>query len=237
PELLVDVFPKSITEDSTVEWNRVAERVEARSVLVYGNIVIEESRSGSVDPEAAAHLLAEKAIEAGLTRFADADELDRLLARCAFAARHSNLPEPDPQATLEQLSLGLKSFAELEQADLLGAILSRYTPQQRQLLDQIAPDRLLLPSGRTARINYARDKDPWIASRLQDFFGWRDTPRIANNAVPLTLHLLAPNQRPVQTTRDLSGFWQRLYPQLRRELGRRYPKHKWPEDPLKPAEL
>jgi ATP-dependent helicase HrpB len=237
PELLVDVFPESITEDSTVEWNRAAERVEARSVLLYGNIVIEESRSGSVDPEAAAHLLAEKAIEAGLTRFADPDELDRLLARCAFAARHSNLPEPDPLATIEQLSLGLKSFAELEQADLLGALLSRYTPQQRQLLDQIAPDRLRLPSGRTAKINYAMAKDPWIASRLQDFFGWRDTPRIANNAVPLTLHLLAPNQRPVQTTRDLSGFWQRLYPQLRRELGRRYPKHKWPEDPLKPAEL
>lgn len=237
PELLFDVFPERITEQAGVEWNRAAERVEARSILLYDNIVMEESRSGLVDPEAAAHLLAEKAIEAGLSRFADPDELDRLLARCAFAARHANLPEPDPHATLEQLCLGLKSFAELEQADLLGAILSRYTPQQRQLLDQIAPDRLRLPSGRAAKVHYAADKDPWIASRLQDFFGWRDTPRIANNAVPVTLHLLAPNQRPVQTTRDLSGFWQRLYPQLRRELGRRYPKHKWPEDPLQPAEL
>lgn len=237
PELLFDVFPERITEQSGVEWNRSAERAEARSVLLYDNIVIEESRSGAVNPEAAARLLAEKAMEAGLARFADPDELDRLLARCAFAARHANLPEPDPHAALEQLCLGLKSFAELEQADLLAAILARYTSQQCQLLDQIAPDRLRLPSGRTAKVQYAAGKDPWIASRLQDFFGWRDTPCIANNAVPLTLHLLAPNQRPVQTTRDLSGFWQRLYPQLRRELGRRYPKHKWPEDPLRPAEL
>src|ERR1035438_1369596 len=70
-----------------------------------------------------------------------------------------------------------------------------------------------------------------LASRLQDFFGMRETPRIANGKVPLVVHLLAPNQRPVQTTSDLAGFWQRLYPQVRRELSRRYPKHAWPENP------
>jgi ATP-dependent helicase HrpB len=67
---------------------------------------------------------------------------------------------------------------------------------------------------------------------LQDFFGLRETPSIANGKVALVVHLLAPNHRPVQTTTDLTGFWQRLYPQVRRELSRRYPKHKWPEDPL-----
>jgi ATP-dependent helicase HrpB len=67
---------------------------------------------------------------------------------------------------------------------------------------------------------------------LQDFFGMRETPAVARGAVPLVLLLLAPNQRPVQTTSDLAGFWQRLYPQVRKELARRYPKHAWPEDPL-----
>jgi ATP-dependent helicase HrpB len=80
-----------------------------------------------------------------------------------------------------------------------------------------------------------RGQPPWLASRLQDFFGMRDTPRGARGAVPLTVHLLAPNQRPVQTPTDLAGFWERLYPQVRRELGRRYPRHSWPEDPLAPA--
>ena len=80
-------------------------------------------------------------------------------------------------------------------------------------------------------MHYERGKPPWVASRLQDFFGMKDSPRIARGTVPLVVHLLAPNQRPVQTTTDLSGFWVRLYPQLRRELGRRYPRHAWPENP------
>jgi ATP-dependent helicase HrpB len=76
-------------------------------------------------------------------------------------------------------------------------------------------------------------RPPWIESRLQDFFGMRDGPRLAGGRVPLVLHLLAPNQRAVQVTSDLSGFWERHYPALRRELMRRYPRHAWPEDPLR----
>jgi ATP-dependent helicase HrpB len=81
-------------------------------------------------------------------------------------------------------------------------------------------------------VRYERGKPPWIASRLQDFFGMKDTPRIARGRAALVVQLLAPNQRPVQTTTDLAGFWERLYPQVRRELMRRYPKHAWPEDPM-----
>lgn len=235
PELLVDVFPDEIREVKTVEWNRSAERVEARSALLYGDTVIEESRSGTVPPEEAAQLLAAKAIEVGVARFTNAEEFDRLLARCAFAAQHANLPAIDLERALQSACAGLRSFADLMQADLPTAVLAQYSADQRRLLDHLAPDRIRLPSGRSAKIWYSPNKDPWVESRLQDFFGWTDTPRIANGQVPLTLHLLAPNQRAVQTTRDLAGFWQRLYPQLRRELGRRYPRHKWPEDPLRPT--
>jgi ATP-dependent helicase HrpB len=78
-------------------------------------------------------------------------------------------------------------------------------------------------------VHYETGKPPWIESRLQDFFGVRETPRIGG--IPVVAHLLAPNRRPVQVTSDLAGFWTRLYPQVRRELSRRYPKHKWPDDP------
>ena len=74
-------------------------------------------------------------------------------------------------------------------------------------------------------------QSPWIESRLQDFFGMRETPKIARGQVPVLVHLLAPNRRPVQVTADLAGFWERLYPQVRKELSRRYPKHAWPEKP------
>jgi ATP-dependent helicase HrpB len=96
-------------------------------------------------------------------------------------------------------------------------------------LERLTPERLTLPGGRQVQVHYEEGKPPWIESRLQDFFGVRETPRIG--ATPVVVHLLAPNRRPVQVTSDLAGFWTRLYPQVRRELSRRYPKHKWPEDP------
>jgi len=97
-------------------------------------------------------------------------------------------------------------------------------------LNEIAPERLPLKA-RQVKVHYVSGQPPWIASRLQDFFGLRDTPRIAKGSVPVVAHLLAPNQRPVQMTTDLAGFWERLYPQVRRELSRRYPRHAWPEKP------
>jgi ATP-dependent helicase HrpB len=91
---------------------------------------------------------------------------------------------------------------------------------------------LRLPSGRMTPIHYKADKAPWVESRLQDFFGLTETPHIGPESTPVVIHLLAPNHRAVQTTTDLGGFWRRLYPQVRKELMRRYPRHSWPENPL-----
>ena len=79
-------------------------------------------------------------------------------------------------------------------------------------------------------MHYERDRPPWIESRLQDFFGMQAGPAVCSGRVPLVLHLLAPNGRAVQVTRDLAGFWRQHYPAIRRELSRRYPRHAWPED-------
>jgi ATP-dependent helicase HrpB len=237
PEWLLDLFPDRVTERSGLQWNRVASRVESSSALLYEGLVITESSGGPVDAEEAARLLAAQALEAGVERFADQEELEDFLARMAFAVEHGGLPECGEdriRAALESLCLGLKSFGELKSASsdggLIRALLQSLTPRQRQLLEEIAPERIRLRRGRWARVRYARGQAPSVASRLQDFFGMKETPRLAG--VPLVLHLLAPNQRPVQMTADLEGFWQRLYPKLRRELGRRYPRHAWPEDPI-----
>jgi ATP-dependent helicase HrpB len=100
-----------------------------------------------------------------------------------------------------------------------------------KLLNEIAPLAIRLTSGRHAKVHYEQDRPPWISSRLQDFFGMKDTPRIGPEKTPVVIHLLAPNHRAVQTTTDLAGFWERLYPQVRKELMRRYPRHAWPERP------
>lgn len=231
PDWLLDLFPEQVTESETVEWNRAAERVESVSQLCYEKLVIEEWRTGHVDPVAAARLLAHKAMEAGVARFVDAEALEAFLARRHFAAQHSSILEPDVERALAEACTGLRSFAELKQTDLVAAMESALPHDQRRTLDEVAPERIRLPGGRHARIHYSRDKGPWVASRLQDFFGMRETPAVARGAVPLVVHLLAPSQRPVQTTSDLAGFWERWYPQIRKELMRRYPKHAWPENP------
>jgi ATP-dependent helicase HrpB len=233
PELLIDVFPERVVERTQVEWNRHAERVEAVAAILYDELVVDETRGGAVDDEAAAQMLARKARETGIGRFVESEELEGLIARSEFAAAHGGIAMitgADIDHALQTLCYGLRSFGDLERAG--PGLISMLEAERQPLLDKIAPSRIRLPQGRQVKVHYERDKPPWIASRLQDFFGMTETPRLARGAVPVVAHLLAPNHRPVQMTTDLAGFWQRLYPQLRRELGRRYPKHAWPEQPV-----
>jgi ATP-dependent helicase HrpB len=177
-------------------------------------------------------------MEIGLARFADAEKLAALRNRWNFAAGHEGLPPFDDgllSAAIERLSLGLKSFAELERVARDGgleqALLGTLDGKQRRALDEVAPERIHLPSGRRAAVEYRDGQRPAVASRLQDFFGMKATPRVARGQVAVTVELLAPSRRPVQVTQDLEGFWTRHYPQIRKELMRRYPRHAWPENP------
>jgi ATP-dependent helicase HrpB len=226
PEWLIELFPDRVREQSSVEWNRQTERVEAVSALLYDELVIQESRGAMPDPEGAAQLLAQKALEAGIDRFVDRNALNEFIARVEFAGATA----PDVSEALREVCLGLRSFTELKDAGAHFVATLERKMGMRQL-SEIAPSRIRLPSGRETKVHYEAGKPPWIASRLQDFFGMRETPRIGVERMPVVVHLLAPNQRAVQTTTDLAGFWERLYPQVRRELMRRYPRHSWPERP------
>jgi ATP-dependent helicase HrpB len=142
----------------------------------------------------------------------------------------AGLAQPDLSAVLKELCGGLRSFAELKNAGKDFLFLLEQKVDARRLRET-APVSVRLQNGRSTKVHYEPGKPPWIASRLQDFFGMSDTPRLGPDRVPVVAHLLAPNHRAVQTTSDLAGFWERLYPQVRRELMRRYPKHQWPEHP------
>jgi ATP-dependent helicase HrpB len=193
--------------------------VEAVSSLMFDEIAIEQSR-GPATPEAAAAMLAQKAMEVGRHR---SDELDGFVARAQFAG----IMEIPIEAAMRELAMGARSLADLDTTGLIRAIERQLPPESRRALEELAPERIRLPGGRQVRVHYEPDQPPWIASRLQDFFGMTSTPTVGHG-VPAVVRLLAPNNRPVQMTTDLAGFWTRLYPQLRKELSRRYPKHKWP---------
>ena len=169
-------------------------------------------------------------------RFVDPDALAAWRARIGFVAASApalGLQVPDDAAlaaVLADACAGLTSFDELKKASLLD-LLDASVAAHRGAIDRLAPRHVQLAGRRRAQVHYELDRPPWVASRLQDFLGLARGPAVADGRVPLVLHLLAPNQRPVQVTQDLAGFWVRHYPALRKELSRRCPRHAWPEDP------
>lgn len=146
-------------------------------------------------------------------------EANRLLARLQFA----DLP-------VDPLALATRAASRCRRLDEV-RLESGLTWQEQQALDRLAPDRLPLPSGRTARLDYRDHGDVVAAVKLQELFGLADSPRLGPRQQPVLFELLAPNGRPVQTTRDLRSFWTTTYQDVRKELRARYPKHPWPEDP------
>ena len=234
PDWLLDLFPDRITMHEDLVWNREAARVEQTNQIRYDGLLIDESTSSPTDRPAAAQLLAQKAIELGIEKFSDAVVFAAFLRRVHFAAAHSSLtcPEALTLQAVRHLAADCTSLSDLRQAARGGALVGAAQIQlDMRLVDDVAPTHINLPGGRRARIEYPEGGPPFVSSRLQDFFGMHTTPAVARGSVPLVVHLLAPNQRPIQVTTDLVSFWKNLYPQVRRELSRRYPRHAWPESP------
>jgi ATP-dependent helicase HrpB len=238
PEWLLELFPEGIEDFDALQWNAQNERVERVVKLSYRGLALEETRTGAAPSDRTSEVLAEAALAAGIEGFVDAEWLAAWRARRELLAQafpEKNLPRADEaslRSALVSACAGLRSFEELRQSSLSDALSHSLDGEQQRLLAAQAPERLALPGGRQVRVHYEPGKPPWIESRLQDFFGLSKGPAVAGGRVPVVLHLLAPNQRAVQVTTDLAGFWQRHYPSVRKELMRKYPRHAWPEDPL-----
>jgi ATP-dependent helicase HrpB len=167
-----------------------------------------------VDAAAASALLG----RAWLAREHDA-ATTQLLRRLRFAAIDVDLPGLAGQAAA--------SARTVDEIDLEG-----HLPfELKRALSDRAPASIVVPSGRRMTLDYAEDGSVSAAVKLQELFGLAESPGVGTARIPVTFHLLAPNGRPVQTTRDLRSFWERTYPEVRKELRGRYPKHPWPDDP------
>lgn len=224
---LLEAFVERLEGVDEVAFNAAAGRVERRSELRYEGLSLDISR-GPADPKdpRVAGLLAQALKDRPL------DEVPaRFLARLAFLRRlrpDLELPEDLLGPLLTGACTGRTSLREVQGMDWSGALRQAFPAETLRLLDAWAPEAIQLPKGRPTRVHY-EDDPPWIASRLQDFWGLKQSPTVAGGAVTLVLHLLAPNLRALQVTTDLAGFWQRVYKELRPALSRRYPKHHWPE--------
>jgi len=200
--------------------------------------VLDEAPAKLPDEETVTAALAEAAKQ-NWSRVFPPDDIDavNLIARvrCLGEWRPElSLPgwsDAELQALLPQLCTRCRSLEEVRCANWSDVLKSTLTGSQRAALDREAPERLAVPSGSRIALMYEVGRPPILAVRIQEVFGWADTPRIAGGRVPVLLHLLAPNHRPQQITDDLRSFWNTAYQQIRGELRRRYPKHAWPEDP------
>jgi ATP-dependent helicase HrpB len=227
-----------------VAFDAEAERIMARKRLSWEDLVLEETPASFPDEGEAARVLAEAAA-ANLERVlppADSNAgqyLTRL--RCLRTwMPEAGLPSLEPDELRESLAwlcTGRRSFAELRDAPWLDGLQGRLTHAQRQLVEREAPERIEVPSGSRITLKYELGRPPVLAVRIQELFGLAETPRVGGGRMRVLLHLLAPNYRPQQVTDDLASFWANTYPQIRKELRARYPRHAWPEDPLAaPAE-
>jgi ATP-dependent helicase HrpB len=233
---LFDLYPDMIDLSDELVWNPTSEMVERVSRISAGSVVIEEERKPAPpSPEASALLLT--ALRSRTPPWYEADERARtLLLRLDLVRRElpeARIPEVGTavvEGALERICMGRTRLSDLGDIDLASEVLGVLEGEHRALVDREAPERITLPGGRTVAVNYEAGKPPWVESRIQDFFGMARAPALCRGRVPLTVHLLAPNQRAVQVTNDLAGFWERHYAGIRRELCRRYPRHPWPED-------
>ncbi len=229
---LLEAFPERLRDTAELLFNASKDRVELISRLWFEDLCIDEGRSpAKADQAGVADVLADALLRKGLDE--DQGKVDRLLDRAAFLAKHrEDLCLPDREhfrhRLLAKACEGAVSLRDLKTIDWAWSLKSMLGEESAQLLETWAPDTVQLPKGRPAKIHYDSES-PWIEARLQEFWGLKKCPAIAGGAVPLVLHLLAPNMRAVQVTTDLKGFWERVYKELRPGLSRRYPKHHWPE--------
>ena len=240
PEVLQRDYPAQFRCQRSVRWNEQRAAVEAFEEQRFGAIVLDR-RSVPVPPQEALPALLAALRDRGIAALPWSEHARRLRARMqALRAWMPELGLPDVSdaallASLEEwLAPGLVGKHRLDALDaeeLTQALAGRLDHAQRRLLDAQAPESLGVPSGQSRRLEYAAGEPPVLAVKLQELFGLADTPRIGGGRIPVTLHLLSPAGRPIQVTQDLKGFWERTYPEVRRELKGRYPRHPWPDDP------
>lgn len=219
-------------------FHPTSRQVVARRRTYWNGLLLNETPIENADPDQSQQLLFDQAVRQWDRVWPqDDDRLQQLVARvrCLRAWNPDlDLPALDQeqlQRVCFQLCRGRNSLQAVKTAPWSDYVLAELTFEQQQALAQQAPERMTVPSGNQIAIAYEEGKPPILAVRLQELFGWSETPRIAGGRVPLLLHLLAPNGRPQQVTDDLASFWQNTYSQVRKDLRRRYSKHHWPEDP------
>jgi ATP-dependent helicase HrpB len=230
---LRELFPESFREETRVEFDPAFRRIVGRRVTQFHDLVLRSEEFIPKDEPAAAQIMARE-ILAGTCPLKHWDNaVEQWIARVNFIATEfpemefATIGEAEKLLLLEQVCHGATSYKEIKERSVMPVVKSWLNPGQQKALDDLAPERIKLASGRAAKIIYAENAAPTIAARIQDLY---DTPHglsVGRGRIPLRIQVLAPNNRPIQITNDLETFWREGYPKIKKELQRKYPKHQW----------
>ena len=236
-DLALEAAPALWHEAEEVAWSdgRVVAQLRTR----LGAIELTSATIANPSPLLVAAAVREGLRSEGLAVLPWTDAATSLRRRLGFL--HRSLGSPWPDVSDDALTTGIESWLgpelsrirgtrDLRRIDVLAALRRLLPWPEAGRVDELAPERIRVPSGASVRVDYEHDQ-PVLAVRLQEVFGWAAAPTLADGRVPLLLHLLSPARRPAAVTADLASFWSTGYPQVRAELRGRYPKHAWPEDP------
>lgn len=238
-----DLAPMLKTKE-VLEWDRKKGGLQAHAEIRIGAIVLGNRPLPKVNPELAVQLLLETLKEEGRFLLDWSDAVLGLIARVqSLVIWHpeQNWPDWDVDSLcenaanwLEPYLMGITKNEELKKLNLSQFLYHSLSYEQQQDLEKKAPSNLQVPSGSEIQITYQEDGSaPRLAVRLQELFGMLETPKVNEGRNPILIELLSPGYKPVQLTQDLKSFWTSGYFEVKKELKQRYPKHSWPDDPIK----
>jgi ATP-dependent helicase HrpB len=238
PAWISELFPTDLTASDGVAWDESRRRVIARKERRFHDLVLEAKESDhGVNLDQAAELLAARVLSGELVLKNWDNSVEQWTARLSCLGQwmpELEMPgwsDEDRAAAVAQICHGAVSYKEIKEANVWRVLREWLSSAQRAALDSYCPERINLPNGQSPKITYEQGRDPFISLRVSHLFGIWETPRIAHGRVPLLVHILTPGQKPWQMTRDLAGFWQSGYFQMKKEVAGRYPRHPWPDDP------
>ena len=230
---LRELFPEDFDEVRAVVYDQDSRRVVVRVETRFRELVLEEKLSDTAPAEQAAAILARE-VAAGRCSLENWNEsVEQWILRVNRLRQWMpdlELPaieEEERAAIIQHICHGAFTYNDIQQRPVLPVVRSWLPRQQQAWIEEYAPERIILPNGRTVKVVYSIDRAPTIAARIQDLYGIKEALWIANRRIAVRIQVLAPSNRPVQVTENLSVFWRDTYPQLKQELKRKYPKHEW----------
>lgn len=230
-----EVFPGEIESTDGASYDESRRRVVRLTQHKFRDLVLESKESDHNIPlDAAAEMLAKRVLSGELVLKNWDAQVEQFTLRMACLSKwmpELGLPtwtEDDRTDAIAQICHGAVSYKEIKEAPVWPVLNDWLSSHQRHLLDTHCPERIRLASGHTPKVTYDPEHDPFFSAKLQQLVGTHTTPTIAGGRIPLLVHILAPNQRPWQMTKDIPNFWANGYPHMKKELAGRYPRHPWP---------